>query len=128
MADINKVILVGTLITDPKSKITPHQNKITTMRLKTRVPFFDHSGKKRFKFEWHRIVVWNSCANVDDLRQYDRVMVEGKLATRSWEEEGKRRYVTEVLASSVDRLEDEYEDIREEEGSEEEKETYSTTS
>ena len=132
MADINKVILVGTLITDPKTKITPHQNKISTMRLKTRVPFYDHAGKKRFKFEWHRIVVWNNnCPNVDDLRQYDRVMVDGKLATRSWEEDGKRRYVTEVLASSIDLLEDEYEDeVREDvrEEPQDQDDSYNTTS
>jgi single-strand DNA-binding protein len=61
-------------------------------------------GQKQERTEWHRIVVWGRLAELckDYLRKGRQVYIDGKLQTRNWDDkDGKKRYVTEIVATTV---------------------------
>jgi single-strand DNA-binding protein len=104
MAGINKVILVGHLGKDPEVRqIAPNQN-VCQFRIATSENWVDKSGQKQERTEWHSIVVWGKMAEICGkyLAKGRQVYVEGRLQTRSWEDQqGQKRYTTEIVASTV---------------------------
>lgn len=58
------------------------------------------TGEKVTTTEWHNVVVRNKLAELCEkfLSKGDRVYVEGKIKTRQWEQEGVKRYTTEIHA------------------------------
>ena len=104
MMGVNKVILVGNLGGDPEAKKTASGQSITLFNLATSNAWVNKEGQRQENTEWHRIVVWGkqaeSCAEY--LAKGRKVYIEGRLQTRSWEDEkGQKRYTTEVVASQV---------------------------
>lgn len=104
MASINKAILVGNLGADPELRYTPSGQAVANMSVATNRVFTTKDGKQQRETSWHRIVVWGKQA--ENCKEYlakgRQVYVEGRLQTRSWEDkEGNRRFVTEVVAHSV---------------------------
>ena len=53
--------------------------------------------------EWHRVVLFGKFAEVagEYLRKGAQVYIEGQLRTRSWEDNGITRYVTEILVKTT---------------------------
>lgn len=104
MAGINKVILVGHLGKDPEVRqIAPNQN-VCQFRIATSENWVDKGGQKQERTEWHSIVVWGKMAEICGkyLAKGRQVYVEGRLQTRSWEDQqGQKRYTTEIVASTV---------------------------
>lgn len=104
MAGINKAILVGRLGRDPEIRYTPDGTAVCTFSIATSDTWTDKtSGEKKEKTEWHRIVAWRRLAEIcgEYLSKGRQVYVEGKLQTRSWEQDGVTRYTTEIVASDV---------------------------
>ena len=58
------------------------------------------TGEKVTTTEWHNVVVRNKLAEICEkfLSKGDRVFIEGKIKTRQWEQEGVKRYTTEIHA------------------------------
>ena len=58
------------------------------------------TGEKVTTTEWHNVVVRNKLAELCEkfLSKGDRVFIEGKIKTRQWEQEGVKRYATEIHA------------------------------
>lgn len=104
MAGINKVILVGNLGKDPEVRqISPNQT-VCQFRIATGESWIDKAGQKQERTEWHSIVVWGKMADICGkyLSKGRQVYVEGRLQTRSWEDQqGQKRYATEIIASTV---------------------------
>jgi len=102
---INKVILIGNLTRDPELKAIPSGEKVCTFSMATNEVYKDKSGKKIEKVEFHNVVVWGRTAeNVATyMKKGSQIYVEGKLQTRSWEDQAtqKKMYRTEVLAVTV---------------------------
>lgn len=100
---LNKVMLIGRLGQDPELKYTPAGAAVLQMSLATDTSWKDQEGNAQTKTEWHRVVAWRKIAEV--ISQYakkgDRLYVEGKLTTRSWDDNGVKKYITEVVADSV---------------------------
>ena len=101
---VNQVVLVGNLGADPDMRFTPSGTQVTTASLATDETWTDRNGENQHRAEWHRLVLWGRLAEI--ARQYwnkgARVHVEGRLQTRSWEDErGQRHYVTEVVVSDM---------------------------
>ena len=101
MASINKVILIGNIGT-LDIKPTRTGGKLANMSVATSESWKDDQGQTQERTEWHKVVVYGKLAEI--VEQYyskgNRVYVEGKLQTRSWEgEDGQKRYVTEVVVS-----------------------------
>lgn len=102
---MNKAILIGRLTRDPELRHTTSGAATCTFTVAVdRIP--DQNGQKITDFI--SVVTWNKQAeNVAKYMSKGRlVAVEGRIQTRNYEDkDGKRVYVTEVLASNVHFLE-----------------------
>jgi single-strand DNA-binding protein len=103
---LNKVILIGRLTRDPELRYTPSGVAVATFTLAVDRPFSNQNGEKETDFI--PIVTWRqlaeNCANY--LRKGRLTAIEGRIQTRSYENnEGRRVYVTEVVADNVRFLE-----------------------
>lgn len=102
MAGVNKVILLGNLGQDPEIRTLESGVKVATVSIATSENYKDQSGEWQEKTEWHRLTMWRWTAEkAEKLKKGDRVYVEGKLSTRSWEQDGIKKYVTEVVVSDL---------------------------
>jgi len=101
---MNKIILMGRLVRDPEIKSTASDKIVTTFTLAVNRRFKNAQGQNEADFI--NVVVWGkqaeSCGNY--LGKGQRAIVDGRLQIRSYEaKDGSgRRYVTEVIAESVD--------------------------
>lgn len=103
MAGVNKVIIVGRLGQDPEMKAVGQGATVTRLSVATSENWVDKGGQKQERTEWHRIVVWGKLAEICGkyLAKGRQVYVEGRLQTRSWEDNGQKKYSTEIVASTV---------------------------
>lgn len=98
---VNKVILIGNLGADPDVRSMQSGDQVVNLSIATSESWKDkQSGERREKTEWHRVVVFNQglinvCQNY--LRKGSKVYIEGQLETRSWEQNGEKKYTTEVV-------------------------------
>ena len=101
---VNKVTLLGNLGADPEAKKTASGQSITLFNMATSNFWTNREGQRQEHTEWHRIVVWGKLAETcaEYLFKGKKVYVEGRLQTRSWEDEkNQKRYMTEIVASQV---------------------------
>ena len=106
MAGVNKVILVGNVGTEPESKQFDW-GLLCNISVATSETWKDkNTGEKQEKTEWHRVVFKNRLAEVVDqyVKKGSKIYVEGKLTTRSWEQNGEKRYATEVEGREMQML------------------------
>ena len=103
---VNKAILIGRLGADPELKYTPSGAAVVNFNIATDETWTDASGVKQERTEWHRIVAWRKLAEIcgEYLKKGSRVYIEGKLQTRSWEQDGVKRYTTEIVARNMQML------------------------
>jgi single-strand DNA-binding protein len=104
MGNVNKVILVGNLGADPQLERTPtNQRPYCHLKLATDRVFKDKQGESRSETDWHRVTVWGETAEhcAQYLHKGSTIYVEGRLETRSWEDAGKKRFATDVVAIRV---------------------------
>lgn len=108
MRGINKVILVGTLGRDPETKTFPNGGSLTQFSIATSESWIDkNTGDRKEQTEWHRIVLYNRLGEIAQqyLKKGSKVYIEGKLRTRSWEDQnGQTRYTTEIVAEQMQML------------------------
>ncbi|MBE7897955.1 single-stranded DNA-binding protein [Paenibacillus polymyxa] len=103
---LNRVILIGRLTKDPELRYTPSGMANCTYTLAVDRPFTNQGGEREADFL--QIVTWRqlaeTCANY--LRKGRLTAVEGRVQVRNYENnEGKRVYVTEIVADNVRFLE-----------------------
>jgi len=104
MAGINKVILVGNLGRDSEVMTFDNNVKKASFSIATTESFKDREGNWQERTEWHNIVLWGYLAD-KKLLKGDQVYIEGRLRTRSWEDNsGNKRYTTEVFGDKVLKL------------------------
>ncbi|HBW84142.1 MAG TPA: single-stranded DNA-binding protein [Gammaproteobacteria bacterium] len=104
---VNKVILVGNLGNDPEVRYMPNGNAVANVSLATSETWKDKStGEQQEKTEWHRVVFFNRLAEIIEqyVKKGTKLYIEGRLQTRSWEQDGVKRYSTEVVASEMQML------------------------
>lgn len=103
---MNRTILVGRLTKDPELRYTPSGVAVATFTLAVNRTFTNQSGEREADFI--NCVVWRKQAeNVANfLKKGSLAGIDGRIQTRSFEgQDGKRVYVTEVVAESVQFLE-----------------------
>ena len=100
---VNKVILIGNLGRDPEIRYTQDGHAVANMSLATGEQWKAADGSKREKVEWHRVVAFRKLAEICSqyLSKGSQVYIEGRLQTRSWEQDGQTRYATEIVANDV---------------------------
>ena len=102
---MNKVFLIGRLTRDPELRYTSSNIAVATFSLAVNRTFTNNQGEREADFI--NIVVWRKQAeNVKNyLSQGSQVAVDGRIQSRSYDgEDGKKRYVTEVVADNVEFL------------------------
>lgn len=107
MPSLNKVQIIGALGRDPEVRIIPSGAKCANFNVATNESYTDKSGQKVDKTEWHRCVLWRGLADIAEryLRKGSQVYIEGKLNTRSWDDQnGNKRYSTEIVADNMQML------------------------
>ena len=98
---VNKAIIVGNLGRDPEVRYAANGNPIANVAVATTDSWRDkQSGERQEKTEWHRVVIFNQglmtvCENY--LKKGSKVYIEGQLETRSWDQDGQKKYTTEVV-------------------------------
>jgi single-strand DNA-binding protein len=104
---VNKVILVGNLGNDPEIRYMPNGNAVANVSLATSDNWKDKTtGEQQDRTEWHRVVFFNRLAEIVEkyVKKGSKLYVEGRLQTRSWEQDGVKRYSTEIVASEMQML------------------------
>ena len=106
MAGVNKVILVGNLGADPEIKVIPNGAKVARLRIATSESYTNKEGQRITNTEWHSVNVWRGLADVSEkyLKKGDKVYIEGKIRTRSYDKDGETRYVTEIEGDNMTML------------------------
>ena len=102
MLNMNRATLVGHAGRDPEIRDLKNGGKAATFTLATTEKWKDAEGRPAEATEWHRIVVYGPVVMAVEtmLRKGDRVMVEGRIATRGFtDREGNDRTVTEIVVS-----------------------------
>ncbi|WP_054943611.1 single-stranded DNA-binding protein [Paenibacillus ihuae] len=104
---LNRVILIGRLTRDPELRYTPAGVAVTQFTLAVDRQFSGGEGRER-EADFIPIVTWRqlaeTCANY--LKKGRLAAVEGRIQVRNYENnEGKRVYVTEIIADNVRFLE-----------------------
>ena len=99
---INRVELLGHLGQDAETRFTQGGVAQTTFSLATNRRWKDQqSGEWKEATDWHRCVLWRSEKVAEYLKKGKQIFVDGRLSTRSWDDQGTTRYVTEVVVSDV---------------------------
>lgn len=104
---INKVILVGNLGRDPETRYSQAGNAVTKFSVATSESWRDRqSGEQQERTEWHNVVCFSRLGEIAGqyLRKGSKVYIEGSLRTDSWEQDGQKRYRTEVIAREMQML------------------------
>jgi len=104
---VNKVILVGNVGADPETRYMPNGNAVTNITLATSETWKDkNTGEQQERTEWHRVTFYQRLAEIvaEYVRKGSKLYVEGRLQTRSWEQDGVKRYATDVIADEMQML------------------------
>src|SRR5206468_2979758 len=100
---LNQVFLMGNLTRDPELRQTPTGQSVTSFSLALNRSYKDSSGEWQEATDYIDIVCWVPLA--ERVSQYlskgRRCLVQGRMQSRSWEQEGQKRSKVEVLASDV---------------------------
>ena len=97
------VLLPGRRTRDPEMRGLASGKNVTTFTVASN-EFF---GGGKEKAEYHAVVTWDRLAEIAGryLGKGQQVAIEGRLQTRSWDDErGARHWKTEIVASHVEML------------------------
>lgn len=103
--DLNKVMIIGRLTRDPELKTIPSGASVCQLGLATNYVYNNQqTGQKVEQVEYHNVVLWRKLAEIANqyLKKGQRVYVEGRLQTRSWDgQDGKKNYRTEIVVDNM---------------------------
>ena len=100
---MNKAMLIGRLVKDPELKMTEtSKREVCQFTIAINRPYTNEDGERQADFL--NCVVWDKLA--ENLSKYQKkgnqIAVEGRIQTRNYENnEGKRVYVTEIIATNI---------------------------
>ncbi|MDL2341510.1 MAG: single-stranded DNA-binding protein [Patescibacteria group bacterium] len=100
---LNQVTLMGNLTRDPELRQTPTGQNVTSFSLALNRSYKDQSGQWQEATDYIDITSWGPLAErvAQYLSKGRRCLVQGRLQSRSWEQDGVKRNKVEVLASDV---------------------------
>lgn len=100
---LNQVTLMGNLTRDPELRQTPNGQSVTSFSLALNRAYKDQSGEWQEVTDYIDCVCWGPLAErvAQYLSKGRRCLVQGRLQSRSWEQDGAKRSKVEVLANDV---------------------------
>jgi single-strand DNA-binding protein len=98
---MNKAILIGNVGKEPEIRKTQSGISVANFSLAT-----SKKIKGEDKTEWHRIVAWDKLAEIIEkyVHKGDKLMIEGEIETRDYENDGQKVYTTEIRAWNMEML------------------------
>lgn len=100
---VNNVILMGNLTRDPELRQTPTGRSVTNFSLALNSAYRDQNDQWQEKTDFVDVVCWAQLA--ERVSQYmskgRRCLVQGRLQSRNWEQDGQKRTKVEVVANDV---------------------------
>lgn len=100
---VNQVILLGNLTRDPELRQTPSGQSVCSFSLALNRAYKGQNGDWQEATDYIDVVAWGPLAErvAQYLNKGRRALVQGRLQSRSWEQEGQKRSKVEVLANDV---------------------------
>jgi single-strand DNA-binding protein len=100
---LNRVQLIGRLGQDPQMRYPTSGVPVTTFSVATNRQWTGKDGTQHDETDWHTVVAWDRLAQIcsEHLSRGRLVYIEGRMQTRSWEQDGQTRYKTEVVANDM---------------------------
>lgn len=94
---------MGNVGQDPKLHYFQNGDMQAMISLATGFPYKDQYGKKQEITHWHTVIFHGRLAETvrDHIKKGRKLFIEGWLRTRAYDKDGEKRYVTEVIASSL---------------------------
>jgi len=107
MSGLNKIMLIGRLGKDPEVKNAKGLD-ICNFSIATSKEWKNDAGEKQEETTWHNVVAFKKLAEICGkyLAKGKQCYVEGEIKNSSWEDNGVKKYKTEVVAHSVQFLSD----------------------
>ena len=102
---MNRIILIGNLVADPEARTTQSGISQSTFRIAVQRRFANQQGVRESDF--FTVIAWRQTAEFVNhyLTKGSKVAVEGSVQVRSYDaQDGSKRYITEVIADSVESL------------------------
>ncbi len=85
----------------------PNGNAVANISIATSDSWKDKStGEQQERTDWHRVVFFNRLAEIVEqyVKKGSKLYIEGRLQTRSWEQDGVKRYTTEIVSNEMQML------------------------
>lgn len=102
--NLNKIFILGNLTRDPELRQTTTGQSVCSFGVATNSFFTDKSGQKQKRAEFHNVVVWGRQAEIANqfLKKGSSVLVEGRLQTRSWQDQqGQTHKTAEIISERI---------------------------
>lgn len=102
--NLNKAFILGRLTADPQLRTTPSGQSVGNFSVATNRVWNNKSGVKQEETEFHNIVVWGRQAEIASqfLTKGSLVLIEGRLRTRTWQDQqGQNRRTTEIISERM---------------------------
>lgn len=98
---MNLATIMGYIGKGPELKEFGNDNYAVNFTVATNESFNNQNGERVTQTEWHNVVFYGNTAKVINqyFRKGSRILIEGKIRTRSYEVEGGKRYITEIVGS-----------------------------
>jgi single-strand DNA-binding protein len=100
---LNKCCFIGNLGQDPELKTTSGGTSVCNFSIACTRKWVDGGGAKKEDTQWIKLVVWGkqgeACAKY--LTKGKQCYIEGRMQTRSYDKDGRKCYVTEIVADQV---------------------------
>ena len=104
---VNKIILLGRVVKDPEIKQFDGVNKASFSIATTERGYTTKAGVTiEETTTWHNIGCWKGLSTIVErfVKKGDLIYIEGKITTRSWESDGQKKYMTEIVADNIQLL------------------------
>ena len=104
MASFNKVILIGNLTADPELKQTQNGISVTSFSIAVSRRFSSKNADNAQQADFINVVAWRNTAEfiTKYFQKGKSILIVGSLQTRNWtDQNGQKRYVTEVVAEEA---------------------------
>lgn len=103
--NLNKALIIGNLTRDPETRTTTGGQSVASFSVATSRRWKDKtSGEPKEQTEFHNVVAWGRLSEIvtQYLKKASKVFVEGRIQTRSWEDQsGQKKYRTEIIAENI---------------------------
>ena len=102
--NLNKAFIIGRLTNDPEVRSLPSGQPVCNFSVASNRVWNDKEGNRQEDSQFHNIVAFGRSADIASryLSKGGLVFIEGRMQTRSWEDQsGGRKYRTEIIVESL---------------------------